>query len=102
MEYQFPEFIYLRPVFIGFIIILLVLLFGVIFLNKNIVNLFSVVSITFICTSVSAITLYSSGYIVDEYNLAGDPISFYMFFIILVLSIVNLLVFTTRYKKSML
>ncbi|MDF2066851.1 hypothetical protein [Bacillus sp. Cr_A10] len=102
MEYQFPEFIYLRPVFIGFIIILLVLLFGVIFLNKNIVNLFSVVSITFICTSVSAITLYSSGYIVDEYNLAGDPISFYMFFVILVLAFLNLIIFITRYKKSML
>ncbi|KQL35982.1 hypothetical protein [Psychrobacillus sp. FJAT-21963] len=102
MEYQFPEFIYLRPVFIGFIIILLVLLFGVIFLNKNIVNLFSVVSITFICTSVSAITLYSSGYIVDEYNLAGDPISFYMFFVILVLAFLNLIIFMTRYKKSML
>ncbi|MFB5089281.1 hypothetical protein PGC35_19155 [Psychrobacillus sp. PGGUH221] len=102
MEYQFPEFIYLRPVFIGFIIILLVLLFGVIFLNKNIVNLFSVVSITFICTSVSAITFYSSGYIVDEYNLAGDPISFYMFFVILVLAFLNLIIFMTRYKKSML
>ncbi|ALC85479.1 hypothetical protein AM499_06375 [Bacillus sp. FJAT-22090] len=102
MEYQFPEFIYLRPVFIGFIIILLVLLFGVIFLNKNIVNLFSVVSITFICISVSAITLYSSGYIVDEYNLAGDPISFYMFFVILVLAFLNLIIFMTRYKKSML
>ncbi|MEI4768085.1 hypothetical protein WAX74_00225 [Psychrobacillus sp. FJAT-51614] len=102
MEYQFPEFIYLRPVFIGFIIILLVLLFGVIFLNNNIVNLFSVVSITFICTSISAITLYTSGYIADAYNLAGDLISFYMFFVILVLSFLNLIIFMTRYKKSML
>ena len=46
---------------------------------------FSLWFISVLCIGVSAITLFMSGFIVDEYNLGGDPQSFCMFIALVVL-----------------
>ncbi|PYZ94761.1 hypothetical protein CR194_04315 [Salipaludibacillus keqinensis] len=93
MEYQVPDLIFIRPILIAFIVFLIALLFIIIFQRKKFVNLFTVIFISFMASSVSALTLISIGYIADEYNLAGDPASFYMFFVVVGLSFVNFFVY---------
>ena len=72
MEYQFPEFVFFRPVFTAFILILIVVF--VIFQKGRLLNLFSVMSILLICTYIPAMLLVAEGHIVDEYNLGGDAV----------------------------
>lgn len=96
MEYEIQAFIFLRPIFIAFIIILIALLCIIIFQKKQLANLFSVISISLISFTISAITLYSSGYIIDEYGLRGDEISFFMFIAIVGISLVNVIVYLTK------
>lgn len=97
--YDFPDFVFLLPVFVSFIIILLMTLCIVIFQQNKftkLLNGFSLGSILVICFFISALTLYMSGYIVDEYNLSGDTASFNMFLVIFGLCIVNLIVYLKR------
>ncbi len=47
--------------------------------KKERINEFSLWFISILCIGVSAITLFMIGFIVDEYNLSGDPQSFCMF-----------------------
>ncbi|MER2090256.1 MAG: hypothetical protein ABS920_10985 [Sporosarcina sp.] len=96
MDYQYPEFIFLRPVFFTFLIILMALLIIVVFQKRNLVNLFSVVSILFICTFIPAMLLYAEGYIVDEYKLGGDAITMYLFLGIVGLSIITIFLFIAK------
>ncbi|MDQ0888868.1 putative effector of murein hydrolase [Paenibacillus sp. V4I9] len=98
-SYVFPEFIFLRPVFVTFILALLVVMVIVVFQKKKLLNLFSVLFISSICCSVSALTIYASGYIVDEYNLGGDEISFFMFLAIVALSILNILIYLSKNNR---
>ncbi len=93
----FPEFIYLRPIFIAFIIILVFVSATVSFQRKNkLLNHFSFYSITFICLLIPTITLTASGYIVDEYGLGGDAVSFDMWIAIVGLSVLNTFVFLLK------
>ncbi|MDM5317121.1 hypothetical protein QUF49_14025 [Fictibacillus sp. b24] len=97
MNDSFPEFIYLRPIFIAFIIILFLVLGAVSIQRKNkLLNQFSFYSITFICLLISTITLTASGYIVDDYGLGGDEVSFYMWMAIVGLSALNTFVFLLK------
>ena len=65
MEYQFPEFVFFRPIFTAFILILFVVLLVVIFQKGRLLNLFSVMSIILICTYIPAMLLVAEGHIVD-------------------------------------
>lgn len=101
MEHSFSEFIYLRPVFITFLVVLLVLFIIILFQrSRGWVNLLTVTSIAAISTFVSAMILYIIGIIVDEHNLSGDPVSFFLFIAVAGLSIVNVLVFLVRNQQS--
>ncbi|RRN67112.1 hypothetical protein EI200_23800 [Peribacillus simplex] len=89
---------FLRLVFITLIISLIII--SIILLAKkrsNLVNGFTVSITSIMSIIVSGINLIIMGYIADELNLAGDVISFYMFLIILGLSIVNLFIY---FKKT--
>ncbi|MBU9713051.1 hypothetical protein [Evansella tamaricis] len=102
MEYQFPEIIFLRPIFIAFIIILVANMTITIFQKKPLVTLFSVVSISIIAATISGLSLISLGYMADEYNLGGDSTSSILFLVILGLSVLNVLIYTfiTGIKKK--
>lgn len=93
MEQEVAEFVFLRPVFIVIIVALLLLLIVVIFQKRKMINLFSLLFIVFLCAIVSASTLYMSGYIVDEYGLAGDIGLFSMFLVIIGLCFINYVTF---------
>lgn len=67
--------------------------------RKYLINGFSLVFILLICLVTSAVTLFASGFIVDEYNLAGDEQSFYMFLIIVGLCIINYIVYVMKGLK---
>ncbi|MFE4131843.1 hypothetical protein [Peribacillus sp. YIM B13482] len=91
---------FLRLVFITLIISLFII--SIILLAKkrsNLVNGFTVSIISIMSIIVSSINLIIMGYIADELNLEGDVISFYMFLIILGLSIFNLFIY---FKKTVL
>lgn len=49
-----------------------------------------------LCIGVSAITLFMSGFIVDEYNLGGDAQSFCMFIAIGCISGLNVIIYYRR------
>ncbi|MGG3574566.1 hypothetical protein ABES25_05445 [Bacillus gobiensis] len=95
------EFDYLRPVFITFIAILSTLSLLLIFFRGKYksINGFSVSSISMICLSISTINICQIGIIADELNLAGDPVSFFMFLAIVVLSILNPILFSMKRKR---
>ncbi|WP_232700165.1 hypothetical protein [Brevibacillus daliensis] len=92
------SFDYLRPVFIIFIVVLLIFLLVVILQNGELklINGFSVICVSIICSLVSAINLWQIGIIADELGLGGDPVSFYMFLAIAGLSILNPIIYTLR------
>jgi len=99
-SYVFPEFIFLRPVFLTFILALLLVMVIVVFQRKKLFNLFSVSFISILCSCVSALAIYASGYIVDEYNLGGDEISFFMFLATVALSILNVLIYLYKHIRK--
>ena len=64
--------------------------------KKELINAFSLWFISILCIGVSAITLFMSGFIVDEYNLGGDAQSFCMFIAIGCISGLNLIIYYRR------
>lgn len=92
-------FVYLRPVFIFFIIVLAISLIIVIFQKKKrtFINGFTIMSISLICSVASIIMMYQIGMIADELVLGGDSVSFTLFIAVAVLSLMNPIVYF--YKK---
>ena len=80
-----------------FIFSLLVVLI-LILMKKSVVNVFSVSILAFVSCVVSGINMIISGYIADEVPSGGDPITFYLFLIVLILSIVNMLLVSKKKK----
>ena len=80
-----------------FIFSLLVVLI-LILMKKSVVNVFSVSILAFVSCVVSGINMIISGYIADEVPSGGDPITFYLFLIILILSIVNMVLVSKKKK----
>lgn len=75
------EFEYLRPIFILLLDISIFLL-SVLLITKRkfkTINGLFVVSMSFICVSVSAIAMWQIGIIVDELNLGGNAVSTLLF-----------------------
>lgn len=90
-------FALLRPVFITFLAILILLFLILISTKKNIINGLTVIILSFISILVSGQLLYDIGIIADETNLGGDSVSFYMFFAILALSFINPLIYFNKF-----
>jgi len=80
-----------------FIFSLLVVLI-LILMKKSVVNVFSVSILAFVSCVVSGINMIISGYIADEVPSGGDPITFYLFLIVLILSIVNMVLVSKKKK----
>jgi hypothetical protein len=54
--------------------------------------------LAFVSCVVSGVNVIISGYIADEVPSGGDPITFYSFFIVLALSIVNMILVPKKKK----
>jgi hypothetical protein len=91
-------FINFRPIYILFIIVLIISLLLMI-LRKNrhtMINGFTIAIITLISLAVSAYLTYQIGILSDELGIGGDAVSFMMFIVVAVLSLVNLLVYASK------
>ncbi|NQF14923.1 hypothetical protein HPY31_13485 [Brevibacillus sp. HB1.3] len=88
----------LRFVLITFIISLVVISVALLLQKKrgNLVNGFTLSMISAISVTVSGTNLIIMGYIADEFNLSGDVMSTYMFFIIVGLNILNFLFYLKK------
>ena len=78
-----------------FIFSLLVTLI-LILMKKSVVNVYSVSMLVFVSCIVSGVNMIISGYIADEVPSGEDPITFYMFFVVLLLSIVNMILVSKK------
>ena len=67
-------------------------------MKKSVVNVFSVSMLAFVSCVVSGINMIISGYIADEVPSGGDPMIFYLFLIVLILSIVNMILVSKKEK----
>ncbi|ADU28881.1 hypothetical protein [Evansella cellulosilytica] len=101
MEYEIPNVIFLRPVFIVFIIILCALLIFSIVQKREIVNMFSIVSITVISVVISALCLYATGYIADEYGAGSDATSTILCMVVALLALINVIVYLIKHRNKL-
>jgi len=83
-------------VFIFSLLVTLIL----IFLKKSVVSGYSISMLVFVSCIVSGVNMIISGYIADEVPSGGDPIIFYMFFVVLLLCIVNMILVYVKTKKK--
>jgi hypothetical protein len=90
------EFVYLRPVFKSILVASILVMLIVLRQKKELINEFSLWFISILCVGVSAITLFMSGFIVDEYSLGGDGQSFSMFIAIGCISGLNFIIYYRR------
>jgi hypothetical protein len=88
-------FLNFRPIYILFIIVLVVSLFIIIFQKSHnkVINGFTVIVTLLISFIVSAYLTYQIGILSDELAIGGDAISMVMFFVVVSLSVVNLIVY---------
>lgn len=83
-----------RPIYIFFIIIQAISLIIAISQIKHHkpINGSSIVSTSFICSAISTFLTYQIGILSDELVIGGDPVSFNMFIVVVIMSVVNFLV----------
>lgn len=67
-------------------------------MQAKIINGFSLVIILVICWTVSLFLTYQVGILSDELVISGDPTSFIMLIIVIVISIVNIVVYYSKTK----
>ncbi|MFB6366698.1 hypothetical protein ACFCP7_22050 [Paenibacillus elgii] len=91
-----------RPIYIFFIIIQAISLINIISQIKHHkpINGYAIFSISFICSVVSAFLTYQIGILSDELAIGGDPVSFYMFIVVVIMSVVNFLVVLRNTKNE--
>lgn len=96
------SFTLLRPIFVTFLIVSLILLVIIILprTKNKVINGFTVACISILSILVSAQILFYCGIIVDEINLGGDAVSTYLFLAIAVISILNLIIYFGRHGKE--
>ncbi len=84
-----------RPIYMLFIVILLLSVLIAIFQRKGVYLLggFARITISLLCSVVSAFLTYQIGILSDELGVGGDPVSFMMFVAVVILSIVNVIIF---------
>lgn len=84
------EFTLFRPIFMTLLVISFLLFVAIIIpAFKKMINGFTVVSLTVGTIFVGSQLVYYGGILVDEFGLAGDSVSFFMFFLIVTLGVVN-------------
>ncbi|MBK0009929.1 MULTISPECIES: hypothetical protein [Priestia] len=89
-----------RPVFIFFIVVLAALFITILVQNnKQLVTGLHVITIVIISLLISGLILFLEGIIVNDLNLSGDTISFYMFLIIVSLCVINSVTYSFKNKK---
>ncbi|MED4731557.1 hypothetical protein P9597_26165 [Aneurinibacillus migulanus] len=88
-------FTLLRPIFITFLIIALILFFIVTFLRtkQKFINGSTIMSISIISIIISAQVLFYDAIIVDEIGLGGDKVSTYMFLAIVAFGLLNPIIY---------
>lgn len=87
-------FINFRPIYVLFIIMLIISLF-IIIVQKNhkIINGYTVILTLAVSSIVSAFMTYQIGILSDELGIGGDSASTIMFFAVIVLNAVNFFVY---------
>jgi hypothetical protein len=87
-----------RPIYIFFIIILAISLIIVISQKNHLklINGSTIISISFISSAVSAFMTYQIGILSDELGIGGDSVSFIMFIVVVIMSVVNLLAYLNK------
>lgn len=96
-------FINFRPIYILFIMILIISLF-ILTIGRNrrfLINGFTIAVITLCSVAVSAYMTNQIGILADELGIRGDSVSLYMFLVIVMLSLVNLLVYVFQKNKGL-
>ena len=90
-----------RPIFVTFVILCLILFINVILpkTKSKIVNGFTVTSLSIVSIIVSGQLLFDIGIIADEINLGGDPVSFYMFIVIVGFGLINPVIYFIRHSE---
>lgn len=83
-------------IFIFSLLITLIL----ILLKKPAVNKYAVGMLAVVSSSVSGVNMIISGYIADEVPSGGDPITLYMFFAVLLLSIVSMILVSRKREEE--
>ncbi|WP_127590026.1 hypothetical protein [Paenibacillus lautus] len=88
-------FINFRPIYILFIVILIITLMITIFLKNHdkIISEFTLAITSIISFAVSAFMTYQIGILSDELGVGGDVVSFVMFIVVVILSFVNVVVY---------
>lgn len=74
----------------------MIVTFILIVFKKQVVNGYTVIVLAFVSCSVSVILMIISDYIADEVPSGGDPSSFYIFLIVLLLSMVNVMLVSVK------
>ncbi|MFE6169741.1 acyl-CoA dehydrogenase [Viridibacillus arvi] len=82
-----------RPLFITMLLLSILLFIAIILpkVRKRYINTFTVVSISIVTVLLSTQLLFMDGIIVDELNLDGDKITFYVFIATVGISFVNII-----------
>ncbi|WLR46603.1 hypothetical protein LC065_13620 [Halobacillus litoralis] len=89
-------FVLLRPVFLLLVIVSILLTLFITFQKEEKVNGWTLFFITSMSLIIGSVCLYSSGYIVDEFGMSGDPMSFYLYIALFPVSLLNILVYSFK------
>jgi cytochrome bd-type quinol oxidase subunit 2 len=95
-------FTLMRPIFFTMLILAILLFLMIISrrLREKLLNLFNVVSLSFILGIITVQVTYYDAIIVDEIGLGGDPTTFFLALIILALSLLNPMLYSWLNSKT--
>src|SRR5699024_5489520 len=93
-------FNYLRPIYYLITLLLIFNLLYLIILNKKLkINIYVFLN-SIILTVIGLVLLFQQGIIIDEFNMSGDSIIFYLSIFFIIISIIfSLFTFYLRLKK---
>ncbi|REJ09041.1 hypothetical protein [Halobacillus trueperi] len=89
-------FVMLRPVFILLVLVSILVTIFLIFQKEEKVSGWTLFFVTSMSLIIGSVCLYSSGYIVDEFGLGGDPVSFYLYIALFPVSLLNILLYSFK------
>ncbi|MYL71793.1 hypothetical protein GLW00_13080 [Halobacillus litoralis] len=86
----------LRPAFLLLVMASVLLTLFIMFQKEEKVNGWTLFFITSMSLIIGSVCLYSSGFIVDEFGMSGDPVSFYLYIALFPVSLLTVLVYTFK------
>src|SRR5699024_6420325 len=93
-------FNYLRPIYYLINLLLIFNLLYLIILNKKLkINIYVFLN-SIILTVIGLVLLFQQGIIIDEFNMSGDSIIFYLSIFIIIITIISAL-FTFKKSKNL-